>query len=370
MKRKDKHIIETSIGYYLSIKYHGNKRYGKKFHTIDYGTKEKALGAAIAERDKFVRENNLGKKRKYDSREIPGVSKSCIKGVWLWQATWTVNGKQKTKPFYINKFGEEKAFELAVKARRDGLNAIKNTATTSTLFLPPSPIDVKIWRYMDFTKFVSMLENGGLFFPNVELLNDYFEGSLSRGNERLRKFVYSRKQNKESMTDLIKKIKDIKKYILVNCWHMSDQESAAMWKLYAQSNEAICIQSTYRSLRKCLKSNFKIGVVKYIDYNKHWIPEDNIFYPFFYKRESFKHENELRAVIDLSDKNNIKYLNETSLQENQGIWVKINLAYFIRKIYVAPQSQNWFYNLVERISKKYGLDREVVKSSIDVKPLY
>lgn len=370
MSKEYKHIKETSLGYYLSIKYHGSKRYSKKFHTVDYDDKDSALKAAIKERDRFVKENDLEPKRKHDDRNIRGVSKSFDRGNWVWQATWTINGKQKTKRFSISQFGEEEAFQRALKAREEGLKAIQSTSSTSTLFLPPDPIDVKIWRYMDFTKFVSMLEHDRIFFPSVELMDDFFEGSLSRGNMKYRSFVYSRKQNKVSMEDLVERIKEIKKYILVSCWHMSKQESAAMWKLYAQSNEAICIQSTYRSLRKCLKSNFKIGVVRYIDYDRQWIPEDDIFYPFFYKRESFSHENELRAVIDLSDKKNKKFLDEKSLNENRGIWVKINLQYFIRNIYVAPQSPNWFLDLVQKITSKYGLEKGIVRSSIDTKPMF
>ena len=48
--------------------------------------------------------------------------------------------------------------------------------------MPPPNLDVPIWRYMDFTKFVSLLQNRGLFFPTVTQLNDPFEGSFARGN--------------------------------------------------------------------------------------------------------------------------------------------------------------------------------------------
>ncbi|MBK7103810.1 MAG: AP2 domain-containing protein [Ignavibacteriae bacterium] len=380
MSKENKYIKETGLGYYLQIKYHGYKRYSKIFHTIDYGSKENAKKAAINDRENFLNKNNLDQKRKHDDTLPIGVNKTCdtrkdengniISETWYYQAYWTVNKKQKSKRFPIHIFGDEKARTLAIQARLDGQNVIKTTSTVSTLFLPPNPSDVKIWRYMDFTKFVSILENGGLFFPSVELMDDYFEGTFSSWNSKLRSFIYSRSKNKQSIQDLIDRIKEIKKYILLSCWYKGNQESAAMWKLYAQTNEAICIQTTYKSLRKCLKSNFQIGEVKYIDYNKHWIPEDNIYNPFFYKRDSFKHENELRAIIDLSDKKNKKFLNEKEFAELKGIWVKINLNYFIRKIYVAPQSPLWFYNLVKKISKNYGIEREVEKSSIDIKPMF
>jgi len=46
---------------------------------------------------------------------------------------------------------------------------------------------------MDFTKFVSILENKGLFFPTADNLGDPFEGSFSIVNQKLRPLIY--KQN-------------------------------------------------------------------------------------------------------------------------------------------------------------------------------
>lgn len=165
-------------------------------------------------------------------------------------------------------------------------------------FVLPDDQNVKIWRYMDFAKFVSLLERKGLFFSRVDRLGDPFEGSYAAGNEEERKRVY---ELLGIPTRFIKEkgaggfIKGYRKYIMVNCWHMSKYESAAMWKLYSRTEEAICIQSTYKRLRDCIP-DIHIGTVQYIDYEYDKIPEWNIFYPFMYKRKSFEHEQELRAV--------------------------------------------------------------------------
>jgi hypothetical protein len=42
----------------------------------------------------------------------------------------------------------------------------------------PSSEDLVIWRYMDFTKFVALLEARSLFFVRVAHLDDPFEGSF------------------------------------------------------------------------------------------------------------------------------------------------------------------------------------------------
>jgi hypothetical protein len=45
-----------------------------------------------------------------------------------------------------------------------------------------APLGAMIWLYMDFTKYVSMLEHGGLYLRRSDLLGDPFEGSVSQLN--------------------------------------------------------------------------------------------------------------------------------------------------------------------------------------------
>ena len=40
--------------------------------------------------------------------------------------------------------------------------------------------------------------------------------------------------------------------MLINCWHESDHESAAMWKLYAKDDNGIAIKTDFDSLAKIL----------------------------------------------------------------------------------------------------------------------
>jgi hypothetical protein len=43
----------------------------------------------------------------------------------------------------------------------------------------------------------------------------------------------------------------------VNCWHMNEHESAAMWRLYSQADEAICVQSTFARLADAVQLVFR-----------------------------------------------------------------------------------------------------------------
>lgn len=71
---------------------------------------------------------------------------------------------------------------------------------------------------------------------------------------------------------------------------MNESESAAMWRLYARTEEAICIQSTYKRLRESLneapvkeRGQLFLGTVEYIDYEGECLPDDNQLHSSFTK---------------------------------------------------------------------------------------
>jgi hypothetical protein len=64
--------------------------------------------------------------------------------------------------------------------------------------------------------------------------------------------------------------------IFMNCWHLSSDGSDAMWKIYASSDNGICIQSDIHSLIDALaeaEDNVYLGEVIYRDYRSHFIPK-------------------------------------------------------------------------------------------------
>ncbi|MGB0128007.1 MAG: AP2 domain-containing protein, partial [Rhodocyclaceae bacterium] len=45
---------------------------------------------------------------------------------WFWVASWPLpDGKRKRVKFAVNKYGEEKAFKMALKARRDAIRKLE-----------------------------------------------------------------------------------------------------------------------------------------------------------------------------------------------------------------------------------------------------
>ena len=137
------------------------------------------------------------------------------------------------------------------------------------------------------------------------------------------------------------------KTLYINCWHMNDCESAAMWSAYAELNEAIAVKSTYASLRNELPRNTRIPYsvlitpVKYIDYEKDEIPEtDNMLTPFIYKRRSFEHERELRAIAMGSK------ASSAGDSDVRGVPYAVKLEGLIHEIVVSPHAAPWFTEVV------------------------
>lgn len=234
------------------------------------------------------------------------------------------------------------------------------------VFQHPVNRQISVWRYMDFTKFVSMLENNGLFLSQADCLGDPFEGSYSHGSEI--QYPPDSGITLEIVNMLRDKHKWGRDWIFINCWHMNEYESAAMWKLYSQTNEAIAIRTTFEKLDNVLDETCHLGTVNYIDYEQYSMRPDNIYYPYVHKRLSFAHECEVRVFHDRCAVNGeVININKPIIG---GIWKQVNLLDLIDCIYVAPSSPFWFKELVEQIVTRYSLKKQVLQSELDREPLF
>jgi hypothetical protein len=238
-------------------------------------------------------------------------------------------------------------------------------------FKSPQNEDAKIWRYMDFSKLVCLIDKSALFFARADKLGDPFEGSFSKANIKLSPIVYKDKIPQEEIIKFRKiYIYRLRQFLVINSWYLNEYESAAMWNRYLKSNEGIAIQTSFKNLKNSLidnRYNIYIGKVRYIDYEKDWLPEGNVFYPFLHKRKSFEYEQELRAIIaELGKSTDMK--NKTPFDD--GIYVNVDLNMLIQNVYVAPTCPPWLTELIKSISNKYGLDKPVIQSELDKKPIY
>ena len=269
-----------------------------------------------------------------------------------------------------------------------------------------SPTDnTKIWQYMDLSEFIHLLYSKSLFFCNTKKFGDPFEGSLPLLNNILneqKEYQITKKllENKKKFKNVIKS-QPIKKWnyqgwknrVLVNCWHMNNSESAAMWNSYSYRNSGIALQSTFKRLKNSIKSckeEIIIGKVQYLNYRNEWLKESLGWEIFLTKKRPYEYERELRALNivydnDLDDKElfNDSFLKKyrINLPKGQkttakkmlsmhnekvlpiyipGKHIKIDLDTLIENIYVSPYVDDYFIEVIKSLIEKYDISNKSI----------
>jgi hypothetical protein len=245
------------------------------------------------------------------------------------------------------------------------------------VFVQPENEDIHVWRYMDFTKFVSLIDSRCLYFTRADQFDDPFEGSWPKMNVIARQFIPPEipPEAQENFRNHMKTMEETNhqwpKFNAINCWHMNDHESAAMWKLYLKSSEGIAIQSTYQKLKEAITDDerFFLGIVKYIDYETEWINAGNLLSPFVHKRKSFEHEREVRGVVTKwpTIETGFDFAQETIFH---GLKLRVDLECLIENIYIAPSAPDWFSGLVSAVVQRYGYSFSVVHSKLNEQPVF
>jgi len=227
-----------------------------------------------------------------------------------------------------------------------------------------------IWRYVDLRRFMSMLETKSLWFSSIAILaqDDQWEAVFHR---RLREMW----EAESGQCDLERTRQYVFERAFVNCWHMNQQESDAMWKLYSHGGSNVVIHSTFGRLRETLGScaePIHVGKVEYINHARHDYKKKmldaaphatvlNITPVLLWKRRSYAHERELRAF----------YYTESPARgpETPGMPMFVDLKLLFGEVRVSPRSPEWFRELIEQIMTRYGYgDVPVKRSSLDDDP--
>lgn len=237
------------------------------------------------------------------------------------------------------------------------------------LSLPPD--NTVIWRYSTFTEFVAMLAGEALFFCRLDQLHDRWEGVYPQG------MLDWWAGNLDGASSFQGEPSGLKSFLIgkvipshfINSWYISEYESDAMWRLYGHKSEGIAVKSTLGRLRRALQGQAEeitIGKVEYIDYNQ-WTPPTAPsnrkasfpIEPFFWKRLSFQHENELRALLR----------RECSAANQNGVNLQVDLRELLESVYIFPDSKDWFLRLVRTLLDKFGhADLELKRSSLGERP--
>lgn len=218
----------------------------------------------------------------------------------------------------------------------------------------PEDNETIVWKYLDLSKFLDMLLSQQLFMSRSDKFEDQYEGTFSEPTfEEIKKIA----ANKPEFLDYYKSHRE---KVVISSWHINEYESFAMWQIFTKNNEGLAIQSTIGRLKAALQPEIRveqyIGNVNYIDYKKEYIPFDDAFFPFLFKRKSFQYEREVRIITDVS---------AHDISVNEGIKINVDLNQLIEKIYIHPKSENWYKKLVIELVSKLNFNIEIEKSDLE-----
>jgi hypothetical protein len=241
-----------------------------------------------------------------------------------------------------------------------------------------------VWRYMDFAKFVAMLQQGGLYFSRADQFDDRFEGATGLASKQCqweefyldyyRKVIVtappsstpqrlSAEQIEREAQRLLQSTKAItaqSRNLLLNCWHNSAIESEALWRLYCPPPTlGVALKANVGRLWDVTAPDATaiVGRVHYLDFKQEFatIQKERIFC----KRKSLSHENEVRIVLENDRK-----------EPAVGKWLRCDLSVLIEVAVVSPFAPPWCEEVVKAVISQYGYNLNVIRSELLDVPFY
>lgn len=286
------------------------------------------------------------------------------------------------------------------------------------------PKSQTLWRYMSFSKFISLLSARAVFFARADTFRDPFEGALGPESERERviggldsfwsrvsanfmsailgkdfQAIVPEPSSSDSTTtftfdlelddSFVDRLRltaaddpegfreHMSQYFVtrfredyqlgfrrqfnatfINCWHASDSESEALWRLYSDDHSAVVAISTKVETLQTAFGDHLVAEVRYTDDYVHQ-PGDHWSRRFLTKRRAFEHEREVRVLIQNYDAGD---------RLQAGLEISTDVDALIEEIRISPFAEHWFVEAVGASCKAFGLPRSPSPSSLRVKP--
>ncbi len=198
--------------------------------------------------------------------------------------------------------------------------------------------NTRVWRYLSFAKFTSMLQLKQLWLSSAELLDDKWE--VMPDGQQINAIINRRPSSKiaEATLDAIAKtVKELRQKTFINCWSVSENESHALWRIYCPSSEGVAIQTTFDRLQKSV--GLPVLEVKY------GLSEADVSLDALtlvtQKRPMFAYEQEVRIVL-VHDYNDPKHPDRKTI----GVSIDWDPELHLENIWLHPDAPFWFAETV------------------------
>ncbi|KQT96987.1 hypothetical protein ASG68_08500 [Rhizobium sp. Leaf453] len=200
--------------------------------------------------------------------------------------------------------------------------------------------------------------------------------------EKLRLYI-------EHEEDMVRHVLRTTKEYFINCWHSSNHESVAMWKMYAEDSFGIAIVSDVDRITRALAGSplsIQCGMVDYIDYDTETLDLGNAFTPTITKRLSFSHEREVRLLYwdhTLGEEQvamlwggepRVMWMpkshdDHAKIDPPAGKTFQCDLDILIKEVRIAPTAEPWFEAAVRAFCKAAQFDKPIIKSDMTRSPM-
>ena len=207
----------------------------------------------------------------------------------------------------------------------------------------------KLWRYIDFWKFESLVNNSMLYFTRIDQFEDNLEGVPPKFHKNVLKDRYETDEQLEKGIELFnERVKLIRKSSFVTCFHINDEINFDMWNQYGGQNinESIAIETTTHRLKNVHKAIIS-EVISY--YNDGDYNQEMYWFPTLFKHVNYSDEREFRIGIYASN-----------MFSHEGIQLPVNLKKVICKIHLHPDATPEFKNKVIDLLRKKRLKNKLI----------
>jgi len=215
-------------------------------------------------------------------------------------------------------------------------------------------------RYLTLPKYLDLLRSRTLYLCRADKFSDKFEGVMPATIQQA--FLGSLPQ-----ADPKAWVDRTRRGNYVCCWNLSAQDNMALWQLYGGAAECVVVTSTVERLIKCAvrwDRNLQVAPVRYFDLHKG--PPRTFFLGNYQdllrcKHTAYQYENEARLIVP--------YEGADWKSAPPGLRLPIDDPNdLIRSVVVAPEAQPWFFDLVEDITRRYGVKSPVRHSKLAYMP--
>lgn len=237
--------------------------------------------------------------------------------------------------------------------------------------LQPEDENAYIWRFIDLPKFIDLLHTGSLYFTRADKFDDPYEGLMPD------EYVESIRHGLSNLGSVHRQIRMFAHYradFFVNCWHISPYESAGMWKLYAGVDAGIALRSTYSRLKSELMNSPERSFMGLTNYDASSVfGPVNGFKFMMYKRPSFEHEREVRALIWDPSQTTVFDIDSDepisgplpSRPGPSGRHLPVRLQELVFEVVLSPTSPPWLVETLAGAIKRFGYDIPVRMSPLN-----